>query len=210
MCFLTGITGVLTTSLYKYKIPAKKRGKMMFLYTVDENISLKLIEMSDAERIFELTDKSRDYLREWLPWVDSTATIEDRKGFVQHCLTEYAENKGMNTVILFNGEIVGVAGFNQINWSNKTAYIGYWLGEGYQGKGVMTRVAKALIDYAFDHLQLNKVEIHAAVENKKSRSIPEKLGFLNEGCIRQSEWLYDHFVDHVVYGMLVSEWKENN
>jgi ribosomal-protein-serine acetyltransferase len=101
---------------------------------------------------------------------------------------------------------VGVAGFNSINWSNKTAYIGYWLGEGFQGNGIMTKVAKALTDYAFIELGLNKVEIRAAVENKKSRSIPERLGFKNEGCIRQAEWLYDHYVDHVVYGILADEW----
>ncbi|MNR09427.1 putative ribosomal N-acetyltransferase YdaF [compost metagenome] len=112
----------------------------------------------------------------------------------------------MNTVILFRGEIVGVAGFNSINWSNKTAYIGYWLGEEFQGNGIMTRVAKALSEYAFSELNLNKVEIRAAVENKKSRSIPERLSFVNEGCIRQAEWLYDHYVDHIVYGILVEEW----
>lgn len=72
----------------------------------------------------------------------------------------------------------------------------------------MTRVAKALTDYAFTELQLNKIEIRAAVGNKKSRSIPERLGFVNEGCIRRAEWLYDHYVDHVVYGVLADEWNE--
>ena len=71
----------------------------------------------------------------------------------------------------------------------------------------MTKVAKALTDYAFTHLKLNKVEIRAAVENKKSRSIPERLGFVYEGTLRQAEWLYDHYVDHAVYGMLADEWK---
>ena len=50
----------------------------------------------------------------------------------------------MNTVILFKGEIVGVAGYNQTNWSNKTAYIGYWLGKEFQGNGIMTKVAKSI------------------------------------------------------------------
>jgi ribosomal-protein-serine acetyltransferase len=99
-----------------------------------------------------------------------------------------------------------VAGFNNINWSNKTAYIGYWLGEEFQGKGIITKVAKDLTNYAFNHLNLYKVEIRAAVENKKSRCIPERLGFINEGIIRQSEWLYDHYVDTVVYGILNQEW----
>jgi len=65
-----------------------------------------------------------------------------------------------------------------------------------------------LTDYAFKELNLNKVEIRAALENKKSRGIPERLNFVNEGCNRQAEWLYDHYVDHVIYGMLAEEWIE--
>ncbi|AXN38664.1 hypothetical protein CN689_21445 [Peribacillus butanolivorans] len=52
--------------------------------------------------------------------------------------------------------------------------MGYWLGQQYQGNGIMTRVAKALIDYAINELNISKVEIRAAVENKNSRGIPER------------------------------------
>ena len=180
----------------------------MFVHKIDEDLSLKLIDLKDAQRVFELTNNSRDYLREWLPWVDMTIKNEDTVEFIKMCLTGFAENKSLNAVILFKGNIVGIAGFNNLNWSNKTAYIGYWLGEEYQGNGIMTRVAKALTDYALTELKLNKVEIRAAVENQKSRSIPERLGFVNEGCIRQAEWIYDHYVDHVIYGMLADEWNK--
>ncbi|MDC3414711.1 GNAT family N-acetyltransferase [Aquibacillus sp. 3ASR75-11] len=182
----------------------------MFVYKIDEEISLKLVELKDAERVFELTDNSREYLREWLPWLDMTTSVEDTKGFIKSCLKSYAENKSITTFILFKGEIVGTASYNEIDWANKIAYIGYWLGKVYQGNGIMVRVARALTDYAFNALELNKVDISAAVENKRSRSIPERLGFVNEGCIRQAEWLYDHYVDHIVYGMLAEDWKSNN
>ena len=180
----------------------------MFVHEIDEDISLKLIEPRDREKIFELVNNSRDYLREWLPSLDNTTKLEDTKEFIKIYLKGFAENISMNAVILFNGKIVGVSGYNEINWSNKTAYIGYWLGKEFQGNGIMTKVAKTLTDYAFRELNLNKVEIRAAVKNKKSRDIPERLGFINEGCIRQAEWLYDHYVDHVVYGMLAKEWNE--
>jgi ribosomal-protein-serine acetyltransferase len=182
----------------------------MLLLKIDDELSIRLIELKDAKRVFELTDQSRSNLREWLPWLDVTTTVEDTKWFIQDCMKNLDENKSMNTVIMFKGEIVGVAGFNRINWSNKTAYIGYWIGEDYQGNGIMTKVAKELTHYAFHHLNLHKVEIRAAVENRKSRRIPEKLGFVNEGKIRQAEWLYDHYVDHIVYGLLAKEWNKKN
>ncbi|SOC23419.1 ribosomal-protein-serine acetyltransferase [Ureibacillus xyleni] len=182
----------------------------MFLYKIDDNLSLKLIELNDAEKVLKLIDASRLYLKEWLSWLDSNKTIEDTKAYIQGCLKGFAENNSLDTVILYNEKIVGVAGFTNINWSNKTATIGYWLGEDYQGKGIMTNVAKALTNYAFTHLKLNKVEIRAAVENLKSRGIPERLGFVYEGTIRQAEWLYDHYVDHAVYGILAGEWTQKS
>ncbi|MCG8397438.1 GNAT family N-acetyltransferase [Bacillus atrophaeus] len=178
----------------------------MFLYKIDDDISLKLPELKDAERVFELTDHSREYLRQWLPWLDETTSVEDTKGFIQSCLKSYAENKSLTTFILYKGSIVGTAGYNQINWTDKVAYIGYWLGKEYQGYGIMTKAAKALTDYAFQELKLNRVDIRAAEENSKSRAIPERLGFVCEGRIRQAEWLYDRYADHIVYGMLADEW----
>ena len=166
--------------------------------------------MNDAEKIYNLIDNSRSYLKEWLPWLDTSTKVEDTKEFIQGSLRGYVENKSMTAVILYKEEIVGLVSFNSINWSNKTAYIGYWLGQEYQGRGIMTKAVRALTDYAFNQLKLNKVEIRAAVENKKSRYIPERLGFVKEGTIRQAEWLYDHFVDHIVYGMLKDEWEGKN
>lgn len=122
-------------------------------------------------------------------------------------LQGYVEQKSLTTVILMNGKVAGIAGYNEIDWNNRIAYIGYWLGKSFQSRGVMTRVCKVLTDYALCDLNLNKVDIHAAEENLKSRKIPERLGFTQEGKIRQNEWLYDHFVDHIVYGMLANEWK---
>lgn len=180
----------------------------MFVHKIDEEVSLKLLELQDAARVYALTDNSRAYLREWLSWVDTTTSIEDTKGFIQHCLDGYAQNKSITTAIIYKGEIVGTAGYNNIDWTNKAVSIGYWLSEDFQGLGIMTKVTKGLTDYALHDLKLNRVEIKAAGENIKSRSIPERLGFINEGRIRQAEWLYDRYVDHIVYGMLAEDWGE--
>lgn len=180
----------------------------MFFREIDNDLSLKLMELDDAEQLFNLTDASRTYLREWLPWVDGTTTVDDSRGFIEHTIQGFEEKRSMSLAVRYNGKMVGTAGFNNLDWSNKVAYIGYWLGEDYQGNGIMTRVARALTDYAFTELDFNRVDIRAAFENTKSRSIPERLGFVEEGQIRQAEWLYDHYVDHVVYGMLANEWEK--
>lgn len=179
----------------------------MFLFEIDEEIALKHLEIHDAAPLFRLTDKSRDTLREWLAWVDHTKTVEDSKSFIGSALKQFADRMGLTTGILYHGELAGVVGFNQFDWTNNIGKIGYWLGTGFEGKGIMTRAVGGIIDYGFYSLDLNRIEIRAAYANQKSRAIPERLGFVQEGQIRQAEWLYNHYVDHVVYGMLTNEWK---
>ena len=74
----------------------------------------------------------------------------------------------------------------------------------------MTQCCRALIEHAFTDLQLNRVVITCATGNHRSQAIPERLGFCREGTLRETEWLYDHYVDHFVYGLLRSEWRSNN
>ena len=179
----------------------------MFIYPVDEEISLKLVTERDAEEIFQMIDSSRTHFREWLGWLDYSTKVQDTLVNIKNNLLQFIANEGLDTAIVYKGKIVGKIGFNKINKSNKTAYVGYMLDEKFQGKGIMTRSAKAIVKIAFEEYGLNKVEIHAAEGNTKSRSIPIRLGFKEEGTIRSAEWLYDHYVDHVVYGMLKEEWK---
>ncbi|MCZ8517679.1 GNAT family protein [Paenibacillus filicis] len=178
----------------------------MFLI-VDNDIILKVLEPDDAESLYAVTDGSRHYLREWLPWVDGTIDVENTKSFIESCQKQHSSNNGFNTGIWFKGNIVGCIGYHSIDWANKKTSIGYWLGEQYQGYGIMRKSCKIMVNYAFNELGLNRVEIRCGSGNLKSRAIPEKLGFMNEGLIRQTEWLYDRFIDHFVYGMLKDDWK---
>lgn len=178
----------------------------MFFFEVDEHIILRQLQLKDANEMFQIIDTSREYLREWLPWVVTTQTPEDSLAFIDHTLMAHENKKGLTAAIFYQDRFAGLIGFNNLDWANRIAHIGYWLAPNFQGKGIMTSATRALIDYAFRTLDINRVEIRAAYENTKSRSIPERLGFLEEGLIRQSEWLNDHYVDLVVYGMLASDW----
>ena len=64
-----------------------------------------------------------------------------------------------------------------------------------------------MIDLGFTYYSLNSVEIFCVPENRKSRAIPERLGFHQEGIIRQAEKVYGKHLDHVVYGLLKHEFE---
>jgi ribosomal-protein-serine acetyltransferase len=69
----------------------------------------------------------------------------------------------------------------------------------------MTKTVSALLDHAFGAWDLNRVEIHAGADNRKSRAIPERLGFQQEGVLRDYERVGDRYVDIVVYSLLARE-----
>lgn len=181
----------------------------MFTWKINGDIELKLLEQRDAEAFFHVVDRNRDHLRKWLPWVDKMLFVSDYYPVIDMWLRQFIERDGFQTAILYRGEIVGMAGFHGMDRNNHKCSIGYWLSKKHQGKGIMTTAVRALLVHAFEVEQLNRVEIRAAVPNRRSRAIPERLGFKEEGVIRNAEYLYDHYLDHVVYGQLKSEWQKN-
>lgn len=70
----------------------------------------------------------------------------------------------------------------------------------------MARAVRALIDHAIHTWQLNRVEVRVAPENARSKSLVERLGFHEEGVLRQAERIGDDYVDNVVCALLVSDW----
>ena len=178
----------------------------MFNLKVNENITLKLLEKKDAEELFALVNDSRSYLREWLPWVDSMKQETDYEPIIEMWLKQFTSHDGFQAGVVYKGKIVGMVGFHGIDWANSKASVGYWLSEKYQGKGIMTETVKSLINIAFTEYKLNRVEILCGVKNEKSKAIPERLGFKQEGIIRDAEYLYDHFHDCSLYSVLSKEW----
>jgi ribosomal-protein-serine acetyltransferase len=188
------------------RITLRLGGNGMLAYPINDELSLKLLELRHAEALFRLTDRNRNALREWLPWVDSNVSVEQTKSFIQSTLEAFARNEGIQLGLYVNGQIAGCIGLHQLDWANRKTSIGYWLGSEFQGGGRMTSACRAVVDYVFRELNLNRVEILAAERNVKSRAIPERLGFVQEGRIRQAERLNGRYVDHIVYGMLREEW----
>ena len=179
----------------------------MYGHRIDDDTELRILVERDARELHELVHSNLDYLREWLPWPDPSRTVDDTREFIRASTRRNESDDGFIAGTWHRGRLAGVISYHGIDRPDQSTSIGYWLGAGYQGKGLMTRACSALVDHAFNKLGLNRVEIRCAAENKKSRSIPERLGFTQEGILRQAEWLHDHFVDLVVYGMLAEEWK---
>jgi ribosomal-protein-serine acetyltransferase len=165
-------------------------------------LELRSLRLRDARALFALVDANRDRLRTWLPWPDANRTVLDSRAYILLMRKRAQAGLGQAFGLWWKGELVGVAGFNWVDRANRCGAIGYWLAETAQGRGLMTAAVAALVRHGFRTLKLNRIEIRAGVRNRRSRAIPERLGFRREGILRQVERLGDRYVDHVVYGLL--------
>jgi ribosomal-protein-serine acetyltransferase len=178
----------------------------MFSLRLDDRTSLRLYEEADAEELNGVVAANREYLSRWMPWAPKQ-TQENALEFIRTGRKQFADNQGFQAAIVEDGRIVGGIGFHQLDWENRSTSIGYWIAEAAQRRGIVTRAVAALVDHAFGVWKLNRVEIHAGTENERSRAVALRLGFTEEGVLRQTERVGDRFVDHVLYAMLAQDWR---
>jgi ribosomal-protein-serine acetyltransferase len=179
----------------------------MLRHELPGGYALRLFEESDADELFALIDANRGHLAPWMPWAVGERSPADVLPFIRSTRQQIADNDGLQTAIVDPaGAIVGVIGFHAVDWLHRKTSIGYWLARDHQGRGVMTTAVRALVDHAFGTWNLNRVAIQAAVDNARSRAIPERLGFREEGTLRQVERIGDRRLDDVVYSMLAEDW----
>lgn len=178
----------------------------MFVQRLADDAYLRILERQDAADLFALTDTSRAHLRRWLPWVDGTRSVQDSETFIAGTLEQFASGRGFQAGIWRDGTLCGVAGLHPIDWPNRQSSLGYWIGAQYEGQGLVTMACRAILDEAFGHYRVHRMELRAAGGNERSQAVAQRLSFRREGVLRDAEWLYDRYVDHVVFAMLESEW----
>lgn len=182
----------------------------MFLSRISDQAELRLLEERHAAELCAMTKQHWRYFRQWMPNFSDVYTLEESRDFIRQCLERFAAGREIPAGIWVAGALAGVISLKGIDLTNRNASLGYYLAATHQGRGLVTEACRILLDYAFGELQLNRVDILCAPGNVRSRAIPQRLGFTEEGTLREIQWLYDHYVDLVVYSMLKSEWKSND
>ncbi|REG84305.1 GNAT family N-acetyltransferase [Marinomonas pollencensis] len=120
---------------------------------------------------------------------------------------DYADGKSLVCAIFYNDTLVGNISFNSIDYDLKRVDIGYWLSANYQGKGIVSKCVTKLITMAFTDLNMEKVQISAALNNQPSRQVCERLGFKLEGVITRAEKVNGRVLDHAIYGLSRADWR---
>ena len=171
---------------------------------VEDGLELLAPIEGDARELFVTVDENREYLREWLPWLDDVNSMDDELAMIRRM----RDGKNFNWVYLIRkyGELVGVVSLNWVDWDNRSFGLGYWVSESSSGRGIITKSCRRVVDHCFFDLKLHRLVIEVAVDNHPSRAVADRLGLRLEGISKDREWLYDRFTDSVMLAITAPEW----
>ncbi|MEO8355714.1 MAG: GNAT family protein [Chloroflexota bacterium] len=202
----------------------------MFLLSIDKEITVRTFHPDDAEELFNLLERNRSRLR---PWIHPTALPETPRAtrkFTIECYfgsldpmvaidTPYIDevgsyfppfNPAMEMGIWVNGSLAGEVALSWLNDSPAVAEFGYWLAEDFERKGIITRCVRALMDHTIDHMDIEQFLIGSALNNQRSRAVPERLGYRLHATVPNGEVVGEFIYDRVVYGIRSTAWRQQN
>ncbi|MFI7387209.1 GNAT family N-acetyltransferase [Streptomyces sp. NPDC049813] len=169
-------------------------------------LRLRPFAEGDAERLFVLHSNAR-VMRYW----DSPAWRDPARAgrFVARCRELAEEGAGARVAVerVADGGFAGWAGLVEWDPVHRSASLGYVLDEAMWGRGYATEAAHALLRWAFDALDLNRVQAEVDTRNAASARVLEKLGFVREGTLREDCVVDGEVSDSWIYGLLRQEWQ---
>jgi ribosomal-protein-serine acetyltransferase len=180
--------------------------KLKFPITIFDNFNLDKLTEENAEELFNLVDKNREYLKLTLPWLDQNKSVSNSLDFLKHEISGYSTDSSLTLTVKDGDKIIGMFGFKTIILGLGT--IGYWLDQDYTGRGIAVNTVKELLRIGFETYSLDEIVIRCWTENKKSIAIPEKLGFTCIETITNGECLYGKGIDLLIFKLNRSDWTE--
>lgn len=151
-----------------------------------DRLVVRPYRVEDAEALREAVEESREHIRPWLPFADDHQTIEESRDWINQQRANTILRKSINCGLfeLANGGFLGGLGIMPKDWEIRYFEIGYWLRKSAEGHGYMTEAVRMVVDYLFGELQAQRVEIQCDERNTHSANVARRLGFVQEGRLR--------------------------
>lgn len=170
---------------------------------VTNTLSLQAVNESHISELHQLVLRNKSWLQHTLNWPQFVKSEQVTRQNVQGNMMLHQRGIAKMFLIFDEDRMVGVLSFNQIEPSNKTGYIGYWLDEAAQGKGILSTALQAFMDYYVGSGEIRRFVIKCRVDNLPSNRVAQRNGFQLEGCLRQAEFLNDVFHDQNIYARII-------
>jgi ribosomal-protein-serine acetyltransferase len=154
-----------------------------------ERLYIRIPRPGDGKVVFDAILASIDELKEWLPFAHEEQSEEKIEINLREARSKFYTREDMRLLIFLrdSGQFIGSSGLHRPNWDVPKFEIGYWIDTRYSGKGYMSEAVHGITEFAFSELKARRVEIRCDTLNHKSRAIPERLGFILEGTLRNED-----------------------
>ncbi len=165
---------------------------------------LRKWEIDDIQSVVKYANNKNvaDNLRNVFP---HPYTLENAEGYVRLCISS-GETKQCCRAITVNGEVVGSIGvFIKDDVYCKTGEVGYWLGEDFWGRGIMSQAIKEICEFVFDNYEVVRIFAEPFAWNIGSRKALEKAGFKLEGILEKNVFKNGIIGDTCMYGLINNE-----
>ena len=170
-----------------------------------DDLTMRAWREDDVDAALEIVLRNREHLRTYMQWMTDDYSIEHARKFIVEGIKNRLDKVTLGLALVRDGALIGSTGFNRLDWAARVCEIGYWIDRDSEGRGVVTRACRAMIEYAFDELEMNRIEIRCSAENERSAAIPKRLGFKLEGTLRQAEVLHGRAHDFLIFGLLAED-----
>jgi RimJ/RimL family protein N-acetyltransferase len=168
---------------------------------------LRPLAARDAKELLGVVQYSRNELGRFMTWPREMNELEQARRFIALAREGWLADRTARFAMFerTTNELLGTVELDGIDLRRSQAELGYWIRSDRTGRGYTTECARHLLQYAFVNLSLHKVRADVAVGNVPSVRVLEKLGFKQEGTLREDRPIGGVFTDHWRFGMLASE-----
>jgi RimJ/RimL family protein N-acetyltransferase len=178
--------------------------------SIDFNIKtnrliLRPISSEDLGDVYpHVTDPEIAKYMSWEPH----RNIEQTRKFIERLQVEKENDKSYTWSIFLDNQFCGIVSLIAILRKHRAltydkAELAYWLGHGFQGKGIMTEACEQVIDFAFTKLKLHRLTVSHACGNKASEGLINRLNFRYIGEEREAFKKNGVWIDHKLYELLL-------
>jgi RimJ/RimL family protein N-acetyltransferase len=179
----------------------------MLFHPLADGAVLSPLEPWQAADFAAHVERERAHLAPWLPWATRVVDEASARTFLQRYADSQAADGGRLYGIRLAGALAGGVLFRVFEPAYGTCEVGVWLAAGAQGRGLVTRAAAALIDWAFDERRMGRVEWRTLPDNARSIAAAKRLGMTREGVLRSAYPIGGARHDVEVWSVLPDEWR---
>ena len=170
----------------------------------DGVVELRAPRRGDVAELHVAIRDSLPDLLPWMAWATPGYSELDAGEWVRRASRAFADGLEFQFVgrEVATGALLGTVGLNAIDRLNRWANLGYWQRTSHGGRGLATRGARLVVGFGLGELELGRIEILAAVENRRSQALAGRLGALQEGVLRRRLRVGDAIQDAAVFSIV--------